>query len=194
MVAEDGDPWLKHAGVEFINQCKKTKSEGGDTAYYTCLQTGLKKVTGQLSGPCKELGEEGLWDEARCQRLISYIFIKEFDEVLRANRPILQKLMDRKVLNFLSNPILAIILLLLYVLDIVFWTDPGNWYRIPKFGFIVGALILISWFLDDQYRFLGIIVAVLICVGGIIRNHVLVLLKNKKKKEKYPKRRWKRTW
>ncbi|MCK5177926.1 MAG: hypothetical protein KAR32_00215 [Candidatus Omnitrophica bacterium] len=180
LAALEGDGWLKNKALEFINQCK-TESEGNDTQYYTCLQAGLTKVTKELSSSCEELGEAGLWDGNRCRRLVSYIFIKDFDKVMQSNRPIVEKMMDSKTLKLLFSPIAAIILLLLYVLDVVLLTDLGNWWRIPKFGFLVGSVILGSWFLHGELHFAGMGAAVLICVGGIILNHIMVKSKSDKK-------------
>ena len=185
LVAVEGEGWLKNEGVKFINKCK-TQSKGNDAKYYACLQAGLEKITKQLSSSCKELGEEGLWDEGRCRRLVSYIFMTDFDKVMQANRPLITKVMDSKILKLLFSPIAAIILLILYVLDVVLLTDPGNWMRIPRFGFIVGTIILGTWFFQGELRFIGMGVAVLICVGGIIRNHIRVLFKPDKKKRRYP--------
>lgn len=183
-VALEGGQWLENQGVEFINQCK-AYSKGDNTKYFSCLREGLQQVTNQISSSCQELGDEGLWEEDRCRRLVTYIFIKDFDKILQTNRPLIKKLMDIKILKILFNPVTAIVLLLLFVLDIVLLTDPGNWMRVPGFGFLVGTIILASWFFQGELRFIGMGGAVLICVGGIIRNHILVVFKPDKKKGKY---------
>ncbi|MCK5178471.1 MAG: hypothetical protein KAR32_03000 [Candidatus Omnitrophica bacterium] len=177
LAAEDGEKWLQDRSVEFIDKCRELSAKD-KTKYYQCLWKGVETIAKQVSSPCKELGDEGLWDEARCGRLISYIFTQGFNKVLLDNRPIVEKARDNKILKILFGPIAATILLLLYVLDVVLLTDPGNWWRIPKFGLVVGTIILVSWFLPDQWGFLGVSAAVFICVGGIIRNHIMALFKS----------------
>ena len=187
LVSDEGEGWLENKSLEFINQCK-THSAGNNTKYYSCLEMGLKKVTKQLSSSCQELGEEGLWDEDRCARLVSYIFIKDFDTIMQANRPLIEKVTGSKVLNSLFNPIVAIVLLILYVLNIVLLVDPGNWSGTSKFCFVVGAIILGSWFLKSEFRFFGMGGAILICVGGIILSYIKMLFKPDKKQGRYSRR------
>ena len=183
IAAEEGDEWLKNASVEFIEKCKGV-NEKDNAKYYSCLRIGLEKISKQLSSSCKELEDEGLWDAARCERLVSYIFIKEFNKVLMDHRSIVEKAMENEILKFLFGPIPAIIMLLLYVIDIVLITDPGNWWRIPKLGLIVGTIILVSWFLPDQWKFLCLSFAILICIVGILGNHVAGLFKSDKEKKR----------
>jgi len=182
LLKDDGQGWLDNASAIFIDTCKEAGGDD-DVKYYQCLQKGLKKITKQVSAPCQELGEEGLWDEDLCRQLVSYVFIDDFQQVMEAHRPVLEKLAERETLHVIFGPIAAVIAMLLYVLDVVIWTDPGNWWRIPKFGSLVGALILGAWFLSSPWNLLGTAAAVCICVGGMVRNHILDAISPKRKKK-----------
>ncbi|MBN1869762.1 MAG: hypothetical protein JW847_04200 [Candidatus Omnitrophica bacterium] len=185
LVAVEGEDWLEQKSVAFIQQCK-TQSKEDNTKYYSCLQAGLKEVMdGFFSSSCQEVGDEGLWDKDMCQRLVSYIFLKDFDKIFKDQRPLIEKLMDDKILKYVFSPIGAIILLVLFVLDLVFLTGSGNWPKISTSGLMVGTVILVSWFLKDKWRFIGMGVAVAASGTGIILNHILALFKTDKKKRKY---------
>jgi len=176
----EGDRWLEHKAAAYIKECREN-SQRNEKKYNACLQAGVKSITNELSSSCGELGKEGLWDAGRCRRLVSYIFLKNFNKVLKAHRPLMKKLMDFKLLGLLFNPIFAIMLLVLYVLDIVLLTDPGNWMRISKPVLIIGIAILVSMFLEGAPRFIGMGSAVLMSIGAILWNHLRMVMKKKKK-------------
>jgi len=116
--------------------------------------------------------------------LVSYIFIQKFDKVLTAHRPLIKKAMDVKLFRSLFTPIAAIICLVLFVLDVVILTDRGNWMRIPRFGFIVGTIILASLLLGEEFQFLGTGAAVIVSIIAIAWNHVKLIIKPEKKKRR----------
>jgi len=132
----------------------------------------------------QELGAEGLWDEKRCSRLVSYIFIQKFDKILTANRPLIDKVMGIKMLRSLFTPVVAIICLILFVLDIVVLTDRGNWFRIPRFVLTVGTIILASFFFGEIFQFFGTGGAVIVSISAIIWNHVKLIMESEKKEKK----------
>jgi hypothetical protein len=179
----EGDEWLEEKAPVFISSCR-VQAQKNDEEYSKCLQNGVRVITQQISSSCKELGEEGLWDESRCKDLISYIFITKFDKILLAQRPFLTKVMDNKVFQLLCHPITAILFLILFVIDVLVWIDPGNWMRVSKMALFVGSIISLSFFLKGQWRFLGMGIAVLTSVGAITWNHITAGMKSKRKVKK----------
>ena len=181
--ASDGDAWLQNKSGEFINQCKE-QAEGSDDKYFACLNEGVQAVLNQLTSTCKELGQEGLWDTARCNRLVSYIFLRDFDQVLAQHQPLLKKLAAIRWLRLLFNPITALAFLLAYVLNVILWIDPGNWMRVPKVVMVVGIMILVSMFLENEWRLLGFALATIISVVMIIFDHIKRITSPKTKEKK----------
>lgn len=181
---DQGDKWLAAKALEYIRRCKERT--GKDMSlYYTCLEQVMDQTTKELTVPCQELGSEGLWEAPRCSRLISYIFIQRFEKILRDIRPVHVKLMDVKLLRLLFNPIVAIVLLFMFVLDIVLLVDPGNWMRVPRISFFVGIVILVSFFVPKEYNFVGLGVVVAWLVLSIVWNHVDLMLHPEKRPRRY---------
>jgi hypothetical protein len=179
----EGDEWLETNAPVFIRSCRvQSKKSGGE--YAQCLQNGIKTVTQQLSSSCRELEEEGLWEEVRCKELISYIFIAKFDEILKAQRPLLTKAMDHKFLRILGHPVAAVLVLILFVMDVLIWIDPGNWMRVSEIALVTGIIISVSFFLEGPWRFLSAGVAILIATGAIIWNHMTAGMASQRKTKK----------
>ncbi|OGX35111.1 MAG: hypothetical protein A3C36_07050 [Omnitrophica WOR_2 bacterium RIFCSPHIGHO2_02_FULL_52_10] len=191
LVALDGDTWLKTKAAPMIQQCRED-AKVDKRAYFTCLQENLESVTGELGSPCRELGVEKLWDEKMCRRLISYIFISKFEQVLEASQPLKDRILARiervKDIAFARNffnPVIAVIFLVLYVLDVVV-VDSGNWtrvsQRVSRMGFTAGPAILGSCFAQGGLRHFisGCIIAVLVI--AVIVNHIRLHYKLKKER------------
>ncbi|HQP10021.1 MAG TPA: hypothetical protein PKV41_01400 [Candidatus Omnitrophota bacterium] len=179
----EGEEWLENDASAFIKDCM-VKSNKDAKEYQACLQAGVETVTQQLSSACRELGAEGLWDKDQCKHLISYIFITKFDDVLKKHRPILIQAMDNRFLGFLFHPVAATLLLMVFVLDVLILIDPGNWMRVSKVALVAGGVMCLSFFLEGQWRFLGMGVSVLISVMAIVWGHITALLNPKRKKTK----------
>jgi hypothetical protein len=186
-IADDqGDKWLDTKAVGYIKKCKERT--GKDAAlYYKCLGQVIDQVTKELTVPCQELGDEGLWETARCGRLISYIFIQRFEDIVQDLRPAHIKMMDVKLLRLLFTPVVAIVLLFMFVLDVVLLIDPGNWMRVPRISFFVGVVVLVSFFVPKEYNFVGLGVVVAWLLLSIIWNHVDLMLHPEKRPKRYQK-------
>jgi len=180
-VAENGERWIQSKGDIFIVSCQKM-NKGEQSKYYRCLRKGVDKILKQVTSPCNNLGAARVWDAEMCTRLVSYIFIIQFEEKIEKHKPILQKLLAIEFLKKLFQPIPAIILLVAYVLNIVLFADPGHWARIPRFGFSIGVLILLASYLEQgTYRFIASGVAIIIVTIAFIisTTHALIRLKRK---------------
>jgi len=89
-VAADGDPWLKSNASGLIDLCRAQSDD--QKSYFSCLKTSLDKTAKELANPCVELGVEKLWDEDKCRRLVSYIFMKKFETILEAIKPSVEEI------------------------------------------------------------------------------------------------------
>jgi len=188
-VAGDGYLWLNKKAVELIEQCKK-QGEKDKRIYTFCLEKNLKQITKTLSSPCAELGEHNLWEEQKCRRLVSYIFIQDFQEVLEANKSTSEKLFNffdqlsqNLLVKILFNPITAISILILFVFDIIVFISPGNWVAVTKINFIIGSLILVSCFLKGGLLILSTSFVIVLLILIIFWNHKKLLSKSKEKKK-----------
>jgi len=182
-VVAEGDAWMETKAMVFIRECR-AKAGKNDKKYYACLTTGVKQIIKQLSFPCRELATEGLWEKDRCENLLSFMFAREFERVMEANKPFIKKMMDIRLLARLFNPVAAIIALVLFVLNMVVLVDRGSWTRIPKFVLIVGAIILASFFLEEEYRFLGSGVAVILSVAAIVWSYLRPFIEKRKEQKR----------
>jgi len=186
-VAADGYQWLNKKAVPLIEQCK-LQGKKDKRIYSFCLQKNLQQITKILSAPCAEMGEKNLWDEQNCRRLVSYIFVLNFEEVLEENMPFFEKLSNsfdkfsrNTLVKIIFNPITAILILIIFVMDIVMLITPGDWSQVSKLSFILGPLILLASFLQGGMRvlFSGIVVITLLLM--IFWNHNKSLFESKKK-------------
>jgi len=181
--ADDGNRWLDKKAVPMIESCKM-QGENDENVYFYCLQANLKQITNALSSPCAELGDLKLWDEQICRNLISYIFVQDFEKVLEANKPPVERiwsLLDKASRNmliiYLFNPITAILLLIFLVFDIILFLSPGNWFYASKMSLIFGPAIFISCFLKQGMLVLcaGIVIVSLLMI--IVSSHIFLLFK-----------------
>ena len=92
--------------------------------------------------------------------------------------------MDILVLRLLFNAFGAIIVLILYVVDVMLVIDPGNWMRFLKVVVIAGAVILVSLFLKEQWRFVGMAASFLLSLSAIIFSHAKMLLSKERREKK----------
>jgi len=187
-VAAEGDSWLAKSAVDLIEQCEK-QGRKNRQIYDFCLTKNLEQKTNILSTSCKELGEKKLWSELKCRHLVSYIFMINFEKKINSAKHPLERLklsLDRKSENiwfqFFLNPIMAILVFLLFVLDVVFLMEKGTWMRITKIGFFIGPLILISSLLNAGLRALSSSFVIVIIFSCIAWNHRSTLKKPEKKK------------
>jgi len=187
-VAADGDNWIETKAGELIEQCEK-QGRKEKKIYFLCLRKNLEKNASILSSPCKELGEQGLWDQQKCEHLVSYIFMKKFDKVLASSNSLLERFkfaldrMSKKTLvKFFINPVVAILVFILFVLDVVFLIEKGSWMRVTKVGLFLGPLLLFVCFLKDGIALLlsGITIIIIFLIIGW--NHRKVTSKPKEKK------------
>lgn len=81
-VAADGDQWLENNAGGLIDLCRAQPND--QKSYFSCLKASLDKIATGLSNSCVELGVEKLWGEDKCRRLVSYIFMKKFETILKA--------------------------------------------------------------------------------------------------------------
>lgn len=199
VVGEDSGAWLKNGGaVELIKQCK-VKFQSDKKKYFSCLYQGVHKIIEQISRPCKEMAAMDLWSETKCKNLISYIFIQKFEKIRKANDPLfkriklsLNRIITRAdnlaegsvwVRNFL-DPVAAIMWLLIFVLDVILLSSPGNWMKITKVTLVIGPFILYSSYVEGGIRFLLSGTVVIIFVLIIIWTHcrmIFISHANKKK-------------
>jgi len=186
-VAGDGYQWLNNKAVGVIESCKlQGKKDKGIYAF--CLQKNLQNVAKMLSAPCAEMGEQKLWDEHMCRRLVSYIFVQDFEEVLAENTSFFENLKNSfdkfsrvTLLRIMFNPIIAIIILFIFVLDVVYLVTPGNWTQVSRLSVFVGPLVLIAYFLQGGLRLMlsGFIIVSLLIL--IFWNHIKSVFKSEKK-------------
>jgi len=187
-VAADGDHWLAKRGEELIEQCQE-KGREDKKIYFLCLKKNLEQAVKMLSPPCKELGEKKLWSQQKCEHLVSYIFMKKFDQVLESRKSLwerfklaLDSLNQMTLVKFFINPVIAILVFIFFVLDVVFLMEKGTWMQVTKTGLFMGPLLLLSSFAHDGIRTLlsGIVIVIMLFIIGW--NHRRAVLKPKKKK------------
>lgn len=188
--AEEGDVWLDKKAEKLIEECER-QGQRAPEMYYLCLKNNLRRVTNTLSSPCKELGEQNLWNEQSCAHLISYIFMEKFNKILNPKKPLLERFkltLDRISKNtfvyFFINPLVAIIVFIFFVVDVVYLIEKGTWMHVTRVGLFMGPLLLISCFTKDGTRLLlsGIIIIAIFLISRW--NHQVAKLKSKKEKPK----------
>jgi len=187
-MAADGDHWLANKSGKLIEECKKLGKKD-EKIYALCLEKNLKQKILKLSRSCKEIGEKKIWSEQSCKLLVSYIFRMKIEKIVKPKMHLLEKIkrsLDRlnenKWVKLLINPVMAVLVFLLFVLDVVFLTEKGNWMQISRTGLIVGPLILLSGFTKTGNRLLSSGLAIVIIIGFIAWNHRKLVKKPKKKK------------
>jgi len=187
-LVSEGDNWLENKSEKLVEECKKQGKK--DKGIYTlCLEKNLEQKALILSKPCKEIGEKKIWSEQSCKLLVSYIFRMKFDKILEPKifsleyfKRSLDRLSENKWLILLINPVMAVLVFLLCVLDVVFLSEKGNWMQITRTGFIVGPLMLLSVFTKAGNRLLSSGLVMIIIIGFIAWNHHKIIKKPKKKK------------
>jgi len=189
-VAADGDSWLEESSINLIEQCEKQGRKNREI-YHLCLQLNLENKTKILSKPCKELGEKNLWSEQKCERLVSYIFLKKFEKIVESNRPWYERFMhafdrtnEMMLARLLINPVAAIVLFILFALDVILFVDRGAWTRIMNTSFYIGPLILISCFAKGGIRIFSSGIVIVIIIMLIAWNHRKTFMKLDKEKPK----------
>jgi len=188
LVMMDGDAWLEKQGVELIQQCKEVTKKDKNK-YFLCLQKNLVQFIKILSSPCRELGVEKLWEEKMCRRLVSFIFIQRFEELLEVSKTPVEKIgawIDRigniGAVRILFNPVMAVLWLIVFILDMMLLIDRGNWTRVPRLGIIIGSIILVSCYVKGGLRYFSAGIAIFIMVAVIVWNHLQLKFKIDKKK------------
>jgi len=187
-VAADGDGWIEASAGTLVEKCEQ-QSNGREDIYSFCLKRNLEKNSRILSVPCKELGEKKLWDQRKCEHLVSYIFMTNFDDAARSNLTLWDKItrifdrLSKNIwVNFFINPVTAILAFILFVLDVVFLIEKGTWMRVTKIGLIIGFLLIIASFTKGGLRLFlsGFTIIVIFSIIGW--NHRAVKKKPEKKK------------
>jgi len=179
--------WQKKA-VELIEQCKE-QGRKNKQIYYVCLKRNLDQNIKILSLPCKELGEKKVWSEQKCGQLVSFIFMKNFVNILESSRSpseqfmsALDRMSQTTFMRFVFNPVAAIFVFILFVLDVVFLMEKGTWMKVTRTGFIVGPLILILCFTQEGIRLLSSGFVIVVIFMFIVWNHLKFDEKSEKKK------------
>lgn len=187
-VAADGDGWIETSTSKLMEECEK-QGWNNEEIYFLCLKKNLEKNARILSSPCKELGEKKLWDQRKCEHLVSYIFMANFDDAVKSSRSLWDKIVrafDRLSnniwANFFINPVTAILVFILFVLDVVFLIEKGTWMRVTKIGLIIGVLLLVTCFTKGGIRLFLSGFAIIVIFSIIGWNHRVVKRKSEKKK------------
>jgi len=184
----DGDAWLENDSANLVKQCE-VQGRKNKNIYQLCLQRNLENKIKILSLPCKELGEKKLWDERKCKRLVSYIFITKFENVIESQKPLLGRFkhaLDRMneitLVRYLVNPVTAILVFIAFAFDVIFLIEKGTWMRLMKTSYFLGPLILLTCFAKGGMRLLSSGLVMVITIMLIIWNHQRNTVKLDKKK------------
>ena len=187
-VAADGDAWLEKKANDLIDQCEM-KGRKDVSMYTLCLERNIDKNAKVLSLPCNELGEKKLWSTQECEHLVSYIFISKFEKILLSRKPLLDRLKapldelsEGIFFKFFVNPVMAILLFILYVLDVIFLIEGGTWMRVTKAGLFLGPLILLSCFTYGGLGLLSSGITMVAILMTIAWNHRVIVRKKEKPK------------
>lgn len=189
-LAADGNIWIETMAVDLIEQCEK-QGRKEKKIYFYCLEKNLKSKVNILSSPCKELGKQGMWDYPACKDLVSYIFMEKFDNVLKHNTSLWERfnlaldgLSKGIFIKFFINPVMAILVFVLFVLDVVFLIEKGTWMRVTKTGLGISPVLLIACFTKGGIQLLFSAIVMVVMFAFIVFNHYKFPKKPKKKKPK----------
>ena len=186
--ASVGNSWLKKSAGELIVQCKEEGKED-KRIYYLCLQENLERNVRTLSIPCRELAAEKMWSEQECRHLVSYIFMKKFEKILKSQMaPVehLEALADRISgniwLKLLVNPVMATLFFLFMNYDVLYLSKNGSWMRVTKVSFAFGPLLLLTCFPKGGMNILSSGGIMLLMSLVVIWNHLGIKITFKRKK------------